>query len=621
MISSRSAVPLIRTLLFVAAARLIAAPAGPAVAVAVATPVPVAATATAVASLDTPSEVLNFALLDHRGRMHELRRSNARAVVLYFTANGCPVVRQSASKFAALRARYAERGVDFFMVNANSGDDLKSINEEARELGVWFVPVLKDDTQGVARHLGVRRTAEAFVIDTRNWSVVYRGAIDDQSVEGALKPAPTESYLDAALGEFLAGKAVGKPRTVARGCVVHFDGGDGPDAAPVSYANDVAPILRDKCVSCHSTGNIGSWAMTGHRKVKGMASTIEEALLARRMPPWDADPNHGNFANNASLTLAQSQTLLRWVSQGAPRGDGADPLEELKVPPAPEWPMGQPDIVLRLAEPQEIPATGVLDYRHLEVRAGNTNEGWVRALYVKPGNRKILHHAIARLKDGGQKDHLGQTEMYVGWAPGTTQGPFPRGAGKYLPADALFDLELHYTTCGVAQTDSTEVGIYLAQGKPTTRYESVPVVDHRFEIKPGDPDSRGEGSYCFQRAATLHSLTPHMHVRGRWMKFEALFPDGRRETLCSVPRYDFNWQRTYVLETPRAIPAGTWVIVSGGYDNSQRNPSNPDPRKFIHWGEQSWDEMFLGWYNVTWDEPAPAKASASKGGGSTGGGP
>lgn len=571
-------------------------------------PVPTSPAPTPAGLLSTPREVLNFALLDHQGRMHELRRSNARAVVLFFTANGCPVARQAASKIDALRQQFGARGVEFLLVNANTGDDRKSIGTEARELGIGHIPVLHDDTQGVARHLAVRRTGEAIVVDTRDWSVAYRGAVDDQMVEGAQKPAPTESHLASALSDLLEGKPVRVPRTVARGCVIHFDGGEGPDSAPVSYAKEVAPILAAKCVSCHSPGNIGSWAMSGHKKVKGMASMVEEVLLARRMPPWDADPHTGNFADNPSLTVAEAQTLLRWVHQGAPRGEGPDPLESLRVPPAPEWPLGTPDIVLRLPEAQQVPASGVLDYRHIEVRAGNTNDAWVRALYVKPGNRKVLHHVIARLKSGGEADHLGQPEMYVGWAPGSTQRPFPDGSGKHLPRDARFDFELHYTTCGSPQVDTTEIGLYLAKERPASRFESVPVVDYRFEIRPGDPDARGEGSYFFPKAATLHSLTPHQHVRGSWMKFEALFPDGRRETLCSVPRYDFNWQQTYRLAQPRRIPAGTWVVLTGGYDNSARNPANPDPRRYVHWGEQSWDEMFLGWYNVTWDPTAPAAA-------------
>ena len=557
-------------------------------------------------------EVLNFALIDHHGRLQELRRLGGKAVVLFFTANDCPVARQSASKIRVLRDKFAERGVSVFMVNSSMADDRDSISKEAAELRVWHVPVLKDDTQGVARHLGVKRTGETVAISTTDWTVFYRGAIDDQLVEGAQKPKPTERYVEDALNDFLEGKPVRQPKTTPRGCVIQFEGGEGPDAAPVSYARDVAPLLARKCVHCHSPGNIGSGAMTSYQKVKSRAPMIEEVLLARRMPPWDADPHVGKFSNDASLSVPEAQTLLRWVHQGAPRGEGDDPLEKVETQPAPDWPLGQPDIVLRVPQEQSIPATGVLKYRHIEVLAGNTNEAWVGALWVKPGNRKVLHHVIARLKAGGVTDHLGEKEMYVGWAPGTTQGWFPKGSGKFLPANARFDFELHYTPTGAPQTDQTEIGVYLLKDKPATRFESVPVVNTAFELKPGDADCAVSAMYGFTRASTLYSVTPHMHLRGRWMKFEALFPDGHRELICSVPRYDFNWQFTYVLSQPKRIPAGTWMLVSGGYDNSINNPSNPDPKKAVHWGDQTFNEMFLGWYNVSWDTPSDALTSANR---------
>jgi len=557
-------------------------------------------------------EVLNFALIDHHGRLQELRRLGGKAVVLFFTANDCPVARQSAARIKSLRDKFAERGVSVFMVNSSLADDLTSISMEAKELRTWYVPVLKDDTQGVARHLGVTRTGETIAISTADWKVFYRGAIDDQMVEGSQKPKPTERYLENALNEFLEGKPISQPKTVARGCVIQFDGGNGPDDAVVSYANQVAPILQRKCVQCHSPGNIGAGAMTSYEKVKSRASMIEEVLLDRRMPPWDADPHVGKFANDASMSLADAQTLLRWVHQGAPRGAGDDPLANTETKPSAEWPLGPPDIVLRLPKAESIPATGVLPYRHIEVLAGNSNQAWVGAIWIKPGNRKIVHHVIARLKEGGIKDHLGGNEMFAGWAPGTTQGWFPKGSGKILPANARFDFELHYTPNGAPQTDQTEIGLYVLAEKPDSRFESVPVVNTTFEIKPGDADSPVSAMYGFTRAATLHSVTPHMHLRGRWMKFEAFYPDGRHELLCSVPRYDFNWQFTYVFDKPKRVPAGTWVLVSGGYDNSVQNPANPDAKKFVHWGDQTFNEMFLGWYNVAWDAEAPAQASVER---------
>ncbi|MBL9200715.1 MAG: redoxin domain-containing protein [Opitutaceae bacterium] len=569
------------------------------------------------APLFAATEVSNFVLLDQRGTAFELRRSDARAVVLFFTANGCPVARQYAAKLKVMRDDYAARGADIVMVNSSSGDDRASILKEMRELRAPFLPVLKDDTQGLARHLRVNRTGEAVAISTKDWTVFYRGAVDDQVIEGAQKPAPTERHLETALTEFLAGHAITTAKTVARGCVISFDGGEGPDTAPVSYAKHVAPILQKNCVSCHSPGNIGSWSMNGHRKIKSMAGMIEEVLLTRRMPPWDADPAIGKFANHTALPLADAQTLLRWVHQGAPRGEGDDPLASLPAAPPPSWPLGQPDIVLRLPKPEEIPATGVLKYRHVKVNAGNAAPGWVGGFWVRPGNNKVLHHVIARVIGGGNRSERapsGIVEMFVAWAPGATQGAFPPNSGKPIPANAVFDLELHYTTIGTPQTDQTEIGLYLLKEKPALRYESIPIANDTFEIAPGDANAPVQATFPFRRGATLHSVTPHMHLRGRSMKFELLGTDGRREVIASVPRYDFNWQLTYQLATPRKIPAGSWALLSGTFDNSKRNPANPDPNRTIRWGDQTFDEMFLGFYSVTWDpETAPTpKAAAAK---------
>ncbi|HEY0454842.1 MAG TPA: redoxin domain-containing protein [Verrucomicrobiae bacterium] len=549
----------------------------------------------------TADEVLNFAMIDQRGELHELRRMNGKAVVLFFTANECPIARQSASKLKALREKFYAEGVNVMMVNSSMADDRKSISKEMAELGAWHIPVLKDDTQGVAHHLGVKRTGEAIAISTKDWTVFYRGAIDDQMVEGAQKEKPSEHYLENALREFLAGKGVSNPKTVARGCLIQFEAGDSPGVAPVSYASDIAPLLERKCVNCHSKGNIGSWAMTNQKKVKSMASMIEEVLLTRRMPPWDADPVIGKFANDQSLSVTEAQTLLRWIYQGAPGSEGKDPLEMAAAKVQDKWPMGEPDLVLRLPDVQEIPATGVLDYRHIEVRAGNTNEAWVGGVWVRPSNNKVVHHIIARLKQGGRSDPLGQKEMFAGWAPGATQGRYPQSSGKFLPANAKFDFEMHYTPNGSPQTDQSEIGLYFLKEKPSKRYESVPVVNTTFEILPGDQKARAEATHAFTRAATLHSVTPHMHLRGRSMKFELLSPTGKREVVCSIPRYDFSWQLTYALAKTRNITPGTWAMLSGTWDNSTRNPANPDPKKTIHWGDQSFDEMFLGWYNVTWD--------------------
>jgi peroxiredoxin len=540
-------------------------------------------------------QIINFALLDHRGRCHELRRTGAGVVVLFFTGNGCPVARQSIWKLRMLQQHYQERSVTVWMINANPQDDRASIVQEAEAFRSDPLPILKDDTQGVARLLGVRRTCEAIAISTKDWRIFYRGAIDDQLSEGAMKLQPTENFLERALGEFLADKPISKAQTVARGCLIPFETDADRSNAPVSFSREIAPILVRKCVVCHRPGDVGSWVMSNYKKVKGMSAMIQEVILARRMPPWEADPYFGAFANDRSLTIAEAQTLLRWGEQGAPGDEGDDPLPAA-AKPAKDWPLGPPDYVIRLPVPENVPATGVLDLRHQIIDAPFTNDVWIGALDVKPGNRRVLHHVTLRTINPGQvmADPVG----IAGWNPGYTSARYPEGTGKRFKKGVRFHIDLHYTTIGTPQTDRTEIGFYLLPAAPKAELEARAVWDAEFSIPPGEPNLKTSALTSFDRDLLLYDFRPHMHYRGSWFKFELLHPNGQRETLLSVPRYDFNWQTTYILAEPKRVPAGAWLMCSGGFDNSARNPANPDPTKRLRWGEQSWDEMFIGHFSA-----------------------
>ena len=547
-------------------------------------------------------EVINFALLDHHGLFHELRRVEGRVVVLFFTGVGCPIARQSLLKLRTLQQRHTGRGVTVWLINSNSQDDRDSIRQEAEDFRSDPLPVLKDDTQGVARFFGVKRTCETIAISTKDWRVIYRGAIDDQFTEGTTRPQPAEKFLETALEEFLADKPVAKPQTVAKGCLIHFEAASDPAHGTVSFAKEVAPILVRKCVGCHRPGDIGSWVMADYKKIKGMSAMIQEVILARRMPPWGADPHFGKFANDRSLTVAEAQTLLRWIEEGSPRGDGEDPLPA-SAQPTPDWPLGPPDYVIRLPRPEQIPATGVLDLRHHFLNAPFTNDVWIGGLDVKPGNRTVLHHVTLRTIVPGQTfaDPVG----FAGWNPGYTSSRFPEGTGKHFPKGVRFHVDLHYTPIGTPQTDQTEIGFYVLPAAPKIALEGRAVWDTTISIPPGEPDFKTVAVGGFERDTLLYDFRPHMHWRGAWFKFELLLPSGRRETLLSVPRYDFNWQTTYLLAEPRRVPAGAWMLCSAGFDNSARNPANPDPAKRLHWGEQSWDEMFIGHFSAA---PAPPRA-------------
>jgi peroxiredoxin len=546
-----------------------------------------------------PDEVPDFAMLDINGRYYEFHHSDARAVVLFFTENGCPVARQGIHKLKALREQFAERDVALWIVDASTSDDLKSISKEAKDLGVArTLPFLRDDSQGVAHLLGVTRTATAVAISTKDGRVIYHGPVDDQFSEGASKPEAQQNYLADALRAFMAGQPVKEASVPTHGCLLKFE--PSFQGTNVNYASDVAPVLEKNCLSCHSPGNIGPFSLSDYQKVRSKSDMIQEVLLSRRMPPWSADRSIGHFVGEPTMNLDETRTLLGWIAQGAKRGEGEDPLPQAKVPPAPYWPLGEPDFIVKLPQPEEIPASGVLEYRHIKIKVPVTEDTWLSGVSIHPGNRKVVHHSIVRVKSSqGGDDGSGRGMFLQGWAPGYQPERFPEGTGRLLSAGSTLDVEMHYTTMGSPQTDQTEIGFYKLAAKPEVVLETHAAVNQEFSIPPDDSDAQTFAVCAVKSDSRLIAMAPHMHLRGSWMRYEALYPNGKRETLLSVPHYDFNWQTGYRLVQPKLLPKGTWILCTGGFDNSPQNPNNPAPAKRVVWGDQSFEEMFIGFLDIT----------------------
>ncbi|MBK1875917.1 redoxin domain-containing protein [Pelagicoccus mobilis] len=552
-------------------------------------------------------EVPNFNLVDIHDRNHELYRAKGKAVVLFFTGTGCPIARKSSAALKELKAKYEPQGVDFWIVNSYFDEKKKDINKEINDLGLREFIYLRDLKQLVALSYGVNRTAEIIAIDTTSLEIFYQGAINDQFGEGAERPAPTENYLDESLSQFLAGEPIARPKTRARGCRISYAKVGGDTGVP-DYVTQVAPLLRENCVECHRRGGIGPWSMTSHRRVSNYSDMIEEVILTRRMPPWDPHPDYGHFKDGQELSREELQTILQWVKAGAPKGDGEDPLRA-PLPDYPDWRLGEPDVVLKLPEVQTIAATGVEPYRYIEVENPFDEDVWLSGLDVKPGNRSVVHHVILYAKWPGGPSFGDNGAFFIGWAPGASALQYSDGVAKKLPAHAKLTIEMHYTTNGTEETDQSEVALYLAKGPQERNAETRAAADWNLEIAPGDHDSRHVATYAFKKPATLYALFPHMHFRGKWMRYELLTPNGKRETLLHVPRYDFQWQLSYYLQEPLKVPAGSWLMVTGAFDNSPENPANPDPKKRVLFGQQSWDEMFIGFFEAA-DDPEPLSLTA-----------
>jgi peroxiredoxin len=521
-------------------------------------------------------------------------------VVLAFTEVGCPIAGKLAPRLARLAQEFGARGVRFVGIDASAQDSLEEIARESEELGRSF-PVAKDARQELARALDARTTTEVFLFDGAG-RLAYRGAVDDQYSLGAARPDPTRTFLIGALHSVLAGNAPELAETEAPGCVLTLLP-PSELSAPVTYAKDVAPILQRRCQGCHRPGEVGPFALTSFDEAKGRAKMIASVVEGGSMPPWNADARFdGVFANQRRLTPGEKTTLLAWIEQGTPRGNAAD---EPAPPRWPEgWSIGTPDLVLqpeydmhKQPLPPEgfaVPREGVVDYQYFTAKTSFPEDRWIQAMEVAPGAPDVVHHVLVAIqrKDGGidEKSYLA---VYV---PGDTPSVYPEGYAKRLPAGATLVFQLHYTPNGKARTDRSSLAMVFAKEPPLFEVVTDGVANERFEIPPGASAHEVRESLVLGEDTGVVALFPHMHMRGKDFRYVAHMVDGSELELL-FSHYDFLWQESYILPDPLLLPAGTRLECIGHFDNSKENPNNPDPTQAVRWGDQSFEEMFIGFFD------------------------
>jgi len=563
--------------------------------------------AVAAVAAQASMRVDNFRLLDQDLQAHELYYyQDATAIVLMVQMNGCPIVRNLLGDFRAVHEDYAERGVVFAMINPSLQDTREAIRQEAADFGI-DLPILVDETQLVGEALGIDRSAEVFVIDPRTWTVAYRGPLNDRVGYETQRQQADSQYLADALDRVLAGEPVAEPSRRAKGCIINFPERQRKDAhEEISYAETIAPILKERCVTCHSPGGIGPWAMTSYDMVRGFAPMIREVVRTRRMPPWEVATDYPALHGDRALTADEKRTLVHWIEAGAPRGDGPDPLTEVE-PVSEEWALGEPDLIVT-SPPFTVPATGVVDYQFPAIPNPLDRDVWVRAVSIHPGGRKVVHHVLIGtteevIPEGDDRRFNAVFDNYLwGYAPGADYYEYPEGAGVLVRQGGQIHLQMHYTTYGRETVDETQIALYFHDEPPEHHLRQQVVMGTDLVIPAGEARHEETGYFEFDREAQIYSLFPHAHFRGVATGFDLVYPDGRREGLLQVPRYDFNWQHTYTLAEPITVPAGTRIVHTTVYDNSARNPANPDPDKTVTWGLQSWDEMLYGGFFFRWTE-------------------
>ncbi len=538
---------------------------------------------------------VQFKLQDFRGGWHQLDEvKDRKLVVLAFLGTECPVAKTYAPRLAELARSFEKKGVAFFGVDSNEQDAPSRLARFAKDCELSF-PFLKDVGNELADQLGAERTPEVFVLDSDR-VVRYRGRIDDQFALGVHRAAPTRHDLTDALESLLAGRSVAHERTEPAGCKIGRVT-KAPADAKVTYSKQVARVLRDRCVACHREGEIAPFALNSYKQAAGWASMIDEVVQGGRMPPWHASPEFGKFSNNAQLSAAEKQTIAAWVAAGAPEGDARDLPEPAKYVEG--WRIPAPDLKISLPKTVKIPAEGTMPYQNFVVDPKLKEDVWVRASQVRPGNPSVVHHLVVFVMPPGEEGARNNIDFLAAYAPGMPPRILPEGAAKLIPAGSKLMFQVHYTPRGMPQTDRSEIGLVFADPK-TVRKEmtAIAAINMDLKIPAGDSNFAAEARHRFDQDTVLYSLLPHMHLRGKAFRFEAVYPNMKREVLLDVPRYEFEWQNVYVLSEPKLMPEGTVLRCLARYDNSSENPSNPDPGREVRWGEQTFEEMLVGYVEV-----------------------
>lgn len=528
----------------------------------------------------------DFSLLDHEGYHHGMSwYDDHAAIALLVQANGSAATAAALPAYDALKSKFDSRGIEFFMINPTGERDREAVQAQVAQYGV-DIPVLLDNAQVISQTLGIDKTGEVLLYNPKTFTVDYRG-----TVAGA----------EQAIEEILAGSSVSNALVAASGEAVTY-----PAPQEVSYSNDVAPVLAEQCATCHREGGVAPFALDSYAMVQGWSPMIREVLMTRRMPPGQIDGHIGEFINDRLVDDGDVRNIIAWVEAGAPRGDGDDPLTQLTWPET-KWAFGEPDMVLDIPA-TTVPATGAGVFVNVEVKFDMPTDRWVRGTQIIAGDPTVLHHTVNRLDFpeeygqrrggflGGDSPDKADITAYV---PGATPRMLPENTGGLLKAGSVLTLNMHYTPNGRETVDASQLGVWL--------YPEGEVPEERMSgncacifpntwttIPPQDPNFEQVSTITIAKDANIHSYLPHMHFRGKYMRFYADYPDGSREELINIAKYNYNWQLSYTYAEPKFVPAGTKITAVGAYDNSPQNPANPDPTRAVPWGNESWDEMFFG---------------------------
>lgn len=521
-----------------------------------------------------------------------------------FLGTECPMARSYVSRLNELQRAYRNDGLRIVGVMSNRQDSADDVRNYVSSLNVQF-EVAMDERNRVADQFGATRTPEVFLLDDQ-LKLRYHGRVDDQYAPSVARTTARREDLRIAIDELLSGKTVSVKETKAFGCVIgkYPPSGAQFEKNEITFTEHVFPVLQVHCMECHRSGEIGPFAMDRYEEVVGWAETMLETIDDGRMPPWHADRQHGDFSNERFMPHSDRELIRAWVAGGAKQGD---PRNLVTVEPYDlGWQLErEPDLVLPMRDrPFIVPKDGVVEYQYFVVDPEFEADQWIAAAQVMPGSRDVVHHAIVfvRPPDGSRFQGVGWLTAYV---PGQRLLPMPPGRARKVPAGSKLVFQMHYTPNGTEREDITRVGLLFANPSEITHSVfTLMAIDQEFEIPPETADHRVHATLPrLPSEGELMAVTPHMHYRGKSFQVTAELqtpadPPAKR-TLLNVPRYDFNWQHTYQFREPIALSELRSVAFEAAFDNSEGNPFNPDPHQWVTWGDQTWEEMAVAFFQVS----------------------
>jgi len=541
--------------------------------------------------------------------------NGAKATIIALSSTTCPLCQKYGPTLAALEDSYSKKGVKFVFVNPSTTESAGEMSQLIKQLGLNG-PYVHDPKGTWTQKLGAKTTTETFVLD-KNGKLLYRGAVDDQYAIGAALPKPKNRYLANALDAVLAGKPVKVSATSAPGCLLNGESVAMNEAIP-TFHGKIQHIVQRSCMPCHRPGGVAPFSLDGYEAVKSRAKMLEFVVDEGIMPPWFAKQG-GPWRNDMSLPDADKAALKAWIAGGTPKGDPKDaPVPNSYVS---GWTIGKPDATFQLPEPVTIKESGVMPYANINVPTNFTEDKWVEKIEVLPGDKRAVHHILVfvrtaesanqgrlqRVADPDAREELGG--FFGIYVPGNSALTYPKGLAKRIPKGAVLRFQIHYTPYGKASTDQSKIGFVFAKEPPKSEVHTASVANLRFAIPPGDPNYQVDAQLRVPTDVQLLSFLPHMHVRAKAAKYE-LTAGGKTTALLDVPRYDFNWQLNYVLQFPISVKAGDTLKFTAWYDNSDKNPANPDPTKTVRWGSQTFDEMHLGYIEYITPGEKPGEGGA-----------